>query len=139
MKILYKPHTVVFCITPDMFTGSDVELLINGGEKECLMVECILKKVRKQAAIELWARYELKPIEIICDPVSYSRESQMDFIGVEANWAKSDLRRLDSPTFITVTYFIKAVVAKGSKEINFIKLKHPDYYSEYRVEDCDDI
>lgn len=139
MKILYRPHTIVFCITPDMFSGSDVELLINSGEKECLMAEPILKKVKKQAAIELWARYELKPIEMICDPISYSRESQMDFINVEANWSHTGMRRLDVPNTITVTYFIKAVVAKGSKNINLIKLKDPNYYKNYRVEDIDDI
>jgi hypothetical protein len=102
------------------------------------MADCILRKVKKQAAIELMARYDLKPLELICDPVSYSRESQMDFINVEANWSKSSIRKFDMPPTVTVTYYIKAVVAKGQKDINFIKLKNPSYYQEYRVEDYDD-
>lgn len=137
MKILYRPHTIVFCITPDMFTGSDIDLLFNGSERECLMADCIIRKVKKQAAIELMARYDLKPLELICDPVSYSRESQMDFINVEANWSKSNMRHFDVPPTLTVTYYIKAVVAKGQKDINFIKLKNPSYYEQYRVEDYD--
>lgn len=138
MKILYHPHTIVFCITPDMLTGSNIDLLFNGGERECLMADHIIRKVKKQAAIELMARYDIKPLELICDPISYTRESQMDFINVEANWSKSNIRKLDAPPTLTVTYFIKAVVAKGSKDINLIKLKYPNYYEDYRVEDTDD-
>lgn len=138
MKILYKPHTVIFFITPDDISQIDCGELIDKNDMECLNCEAILKKVRKQAAIELWARFELAPLRMYCEALSYSRESQMDFIGIEANWTRGGRGSVYREPTITVTYYVKAVIAIGSHDINLMKLKNPEKYDQYTVEDVDD-
>lgn len=140
MKVLYKPHTVVYQIPPEFTYPGDIKKATIESIKEFLNHEKIISKVKKQASIELMARYEIKPLYMIIEPWSYTRENQMDFISVEASWAHSNRysRLHGNVPSITVTYFIKAVILEGSESINRLKLKDPKYVETLRIEDIND-